>query len=157
MKHRVNGWLLIAALLIAGHASAQEAERAAEMAAREAEFAERMREAEERLAEAARQVAELSSERLGSVGDVRRFAFDFSGRPRLGVSIGDGSANAPVEGVSVVGVTPGSAAADAGLRAGDVLTSVNGEGLSAENARAANEKLLDFMTGVEEGDKLDIE
>ena len=124
---------------------------------REAEFAERMREAEERLAEAARRVAELSSERLGSLGSIEQFAFDFSNRPRIGVTIGTDETAGPAAGVSVIGVTPGSAAADADLRAGDVLTSINGESLSAESSEAANMRLFDFMKGVEAGDKLDIE
>lgn len=128
----------------------------------DAEFAERMREAEERLAEAARQVAELSTERLGSVRqgsrpDIRRFAFEFSNKPRIGISIGEYGEDSPVEGVSVIGVSPGSAAADAGIRAGDIITSVNDESLSAESSEVANERLLDFMKGVEEGDKLDVE
>ncbi len=83
---------------------------------------------------------------------------EFMGKPRLGVTIGtDSEAQGPVEGVKILGVTPSSAAADAGLRAGDVLTSVNDESLSASSAGDANEKLMDFMAGVEEGDELDIE
>ncbi|MDH3747954.1 MAG: PDZ domain-containing protein [Gammaproteobacteria bacterium] len=155
---------ITAALLLAGQASAQtENEREAERASSaEAEFAERMREAEERLADAAQRVAELSSERLGSMGlgsaeDIQRYAFEFSNKPRIGVTIGEDGEDAPVEGVSVIGVTPGSAAADAGIRAGDIITSVNGESMSAESSEFANMRLLDFMKGVEEGDKLDIE
>ncbi len=150
---------LAALLLCASQAIAQtERElRTNDTEVREAEFAERMREAEERLAEAARRVAELSSERLGSIGSIQQFAFDFSNRPRIGVTIGSDEAPEPVAGVSVIGVTPGSAAADAGLRAGDVLTSINGASLGAESSEAANMRLFDFMKGVEEGDKLDIE
>lgn len=148
-----------AMLLLASQVNAQsqepEVEREAEF--REAEFAERMREAEERLAEAARRVAELSSERLGSMDGIQRFAFDFSNRPRIGVTIDSDETPGPVEGVSVIGVTPGSAAADAGLRAGDVLTSINGESLSADSVKAANTILFDFMKGIEEGDTLEIE
>lgn len=153
-----------AALLLAGQSIAQSAdeERAEQTTASDAEFVERMREAEERLAEAARRVAELSTERLGSIGlgstqDLQRHAFEFSNKPRIGVTIGDYGEGAPVEGVSVIGVTPGSAAADAGIRAGDIITSVNDESMSAESSEAANMRLLDFMKGVEEGDKLDVE
>jgi len=45
----------------------------------------------------------------------------------------------------------------AGLRAGDVITSVNGEALNADGARKAAEKLLEFMSAVEDGDELEIE
>ena len=152
--------LPVAAMLIfAGQAHAQsgEQERQREAETREAQYAQQMREAEERLAEAAQRVAELSSQRLSELSEARRFAFEFSNKPRMGVNIepmGDGT---PVEGVSILSVTPGSAADDAGLRAGDIITAVNGETFSAASAGEAAEKLLDFMSGVEEGDVLDVE
>jgi len=164
MKTTKTLMLMTAALLIAGQASAQteDEQQAQQGVSSEAEFSQRMREAEERLAEAAREVAELSSERLGSMGrglgrDIQRYAFEFSNKPRIGVTIGEYGEGAPVEGVSVIGVTPGSAAADAGIRAGDVITAVNGETMSAESSELANMRLLEFMEGVEEGDKLDVE
>ncbi len=152
MKSRLCTLTLVAALIVAGPGFAQSGASQSD-----AEFAERMREAEERLAEAARRVAELSSERLESMGDIKRLAFDFSARPRLGVTIETRTEAAPVEGVRVIGVTPGSAAADAGLRAGDIITAVNGEAMSAGSSEEANRRLLDFMRGVEEGDRLDVE
>lgn len=154
-------WFLsvTAMLVLASQAAAQSDQRAGnrDAEAREAEFAERMKEAEERLAEAARRVAELSSERLGAIGDARRFIVDLSDKPRLGVTIDSDDPGQPVAGVSVIGVTPGSPADDAGIRTGDVLTSINGEPLSAASMDEANMKLFDFMKGVEEGDTLDIE
>jgi S1-C subfamily serine protease len=113
-----------------------------------------MREAEELLAEAAARVAELSSYRLPQAIRAR---LQGSMRPVMGITIGTDGPGGPVEGVTVSGVTPGSAASDAGLRAGDVITAVNGETLSAEESDDANQKLLDFMDGVEEGDSLDVE
>ncbi len=152
-------WMLPAALLMTAPAAAQEtrAEGERDAAVEEAEFEERMREAEQRLEEAARRVAELSTERLGSMRDAYRYAFAYSDRPRLGVTIGDDGDKGPVEGVRVVAVSPNGAAADAGIRAGDIITSVNGESLSASSAKEANVRLLDFMNGVEEGDKVDVE
>ena len=91
------------------------------------------------------------------MGDAYRFAFEYSDRPRLGVTIEDMGNGGPVEGVTIIGVSPGSAADDAGIRSGDILTSVNGESLSAGSMHDANMILLDFMKGVEEGDTLDIE
>ncbi len=150
---------VIAMLTLAGQAYAQndQNERLRDAEAREARYAEEMREAEERLAAAAARVAELSTERLGQLSEARRFAFEISNKPRMGVNIepmGDGT---PVEGVAILSVTPGSAADDAGLRAGDIITAVNGETFSAASAGEAAEKLLDFMNGVEEGDVLDVE
>ncbi len=149
---------LAAALLLAGQALAQSDEETAlrEAEATEAELDRRLREAEERMAEAARQIAEITSERLPRIAKIER-RFDFSDRPRLGVAIDGERQKGPVEGVTIVGVTPGSAASDAGLRAGDVVTAINNESLSAESADVANRRLLDFMEGVEEGDVLTVE
>jgi len=114
-----------------------------------------MREAEERLAEAAARVAELSRSRLPQIASIGRF---FGGEhPVLGVTLASEGRDGPVEGATIDAVTPGSAAADAGLRAGDVITAVNDENLGAASEDDANRKLLDFMAGVEEGDTLDIE
>jgi S1-C subfamily serine protease len=102
-------------------------------------------------------MAQLTAERLPQLENMqRRFAFVGDDRPRLGVMIGaDG--DGPVKGVAIVGVTPGGAADEAGLRSGDLITAVNGEAMAAENADAASRKLLDFMSGVEDGDTLEIE
>ena len=149
---------LAAALLLAGQALAQsdDEESLREAEATEAELDRRLMEAEERMAEAARQIAEITSERLPRMVQIER-RFAFSDKPRLGVAIDGERQNGPVEGVTVVGVTPGSAASEAGLRAGDIITAVNDESLSAASADVANRQLLDFMEGVEEGDVLKVE
>ncbi len=158
-----------ALLLLAGQAAAQsqeEAERAAVAAAaakaqvetREAEVARKLEDAERQMAKAARQIAELSSERLPQLRELeRRFEFMSDDRPRLGVNIGEERSDGPVEGVKIVGVTPGSAAEDAGLRAGDIITGINDESMSADDAGEATRKVLDFMEGVEAGDILAVE
>ncbi len=170
----MNTWKILlptmAALLFAGQAAAQTDESAEQRHAvevrevevrrireREKEVERRMYDAERRMAEAARQIAVLTAERLPQLeGYLQRFEFRNDGRPRLGVTIG-GDQDGPVEGVSIVGVTPGSAADDAGMRAGDIITSVNGESLSAAVNEEATTRLLDFMSGVEAGDTLDLE
>ncbi len=139
-------------------AVAEEAVVLREVEVREAEVARRMEEAERKMAEAAREIAELTSERLPQMREIeRRIEIINSDRPRLGVTIGDRESKGPVEGVRIMAVTPGSAADDAGLRAGDVLTSVNDEALSADSADIATGRLLEFMEGVEEGDVLKVE
>jgi hypothetical protein len=156
------------ALMLSSQATAQtpeeeelqrEAEaRRAEIRVQQAEARERMIEAERQLAEAARRVAELSSQNLPRrVATVERLEFDFGDKPRLGVTIGGNSNDGPVEGVAIMGITPGSAAEDAGLRAGDIITSINSESLGADTTAQAQERLLDFMRGIEEGDVLDVE
>jgi C-terminal processing protease CtpA/Prc len=143
----------------------RELEHAKEMLAEEAkelerlsraeseDVAMRMREAERRMAEAARQVADLSMRQLPHVERIVRA----SRGPVLGVTIGSRAEEGPVDGVEIFGVSPGGAAAEAGLRAGDVMTSINGESLAADRAGVATDKLLDFMEGVEMGDRLDVE
>ena len=145
-------------LLLAGQAAAQtdEDERMREMEARETAMEEKLRAAEARMAEAAREIAEITKERLPRIAEIEQ-RFALSSKPRLGVTIETNDAPGPVEGVTILGVTPGSAASDAGLRSGDVLTAVNEEGLSADSCKDANMRLLDFMKGVEEGDVLTVE
>lgn len=151
--------LLTALLLLAGQAAAQteeeEALRAAE--AREAEVEEKLRAAERKMEEAARVIAELTTERLPQLAEIeRRIQFVGGDRPRLGVNIGGDSKEA-VDGVLITGVTPGSAADEAGLRAGDVITGINDEAMAADNAMDAMHKVLEFMEAVEEGDILDVQ
>lgn len=115
-----------------------------------------MREAESRMAEAARRIAELSMRQLPSVSG-GAWQSSSAGRPVLGVTISASDEGGPVEGVEILGVSPGGAAAEAGLRAGDIITAVNTEALSSDNSRKANSKLLDFMSALEEGDVIDVE
>jgi C-terminal processing protease CtpA/Prc len=158
-----------ALLLLAGQAAAQgeQAERAeaartaaaqSEIESREAAVERKLEEAERRMAEAARQIAELTAERLPQLQEIeRRIEIINEGRPRLGVNIGEERADGPVEGVKIVGVTPGSAADDAGLRSGDIITAINDESMSADTSSEANRLILDFMEGVEEGDILEVD
>ena len=120
------------------------------------EYEVRMQEAERRMAEAAQQMAVLSMRQLPQVESIERVIRANRG-PMLGVTIGDQANKDPVEGVQIMGVSPGGAAEEAGLRSGDVITAINDESLSAENGGAATDKLIDFMKGVEAGDTLDVE
>lgn len=166
MKSNTLYTALVAALLIAGQAMAQSETPASDaivrsevrtVQTRDAEVERRLHEAERRMAEAARQMAELTAERLPHREQLqRRLEIIGDKGPRLGVMIG-GEEKGPVKGVSVLGVTPGSAADDAGLRAGDVITAVNGETMAGKDSDDAAQKLLDFMGGVEAGDVLAVD
>ncbi len=154
--------LVLAASLLAGSVLAQQADaqleveqRQAELRQEQAEIEQRMREAEQRLAEAAQQIAELSARQLPRVAEFTR-EIHVDARPRLGITIGSDEPG-PVPGVQVMGVSPGGAADEAGLRAGDTITAINGESMTAESASDASGKLLDFMSGVEEGDVLKVD
>ena len=131
-------------------------ERVREIESRSVEVEVRMREAERALEIAAQEVAELSIRQLPRTATIERIVRS-SGGPVLGVTISGQDNDEPVEGVEVNGVSPGGAAADAGLRAGDVITAINGESFTSENSQVASEKLLDFMTGVENGDELSVD
>jgi S1-C subfamily serine protease len=147
-----------AILLFSGTVDAQS-DQDEELRAREAQkrdYAERLREAEERMEVAAREIAELTQERLPQVIELRS-RMEFSNTPRIGITIDSEDDEGAVAGVTISGVTPDSAADDAGLHAGDVITAVNGESMSAASSREANALLLDFMQGVEEGDVLQVE
>lgn len=137
-------------------AEAQRAERERRMRDENVAVEIRMREAEQALADAARQVAELSRHNLPRVTAVEN-VMHLGDRPVLGISIGSGNDDDPVEGVTILGVSPGGAAEEAGLRSGDVIKAINGESLTADDEHQANGKLLDFMKGVEEGDELEVE
>lgn len=157
----------LAALLLAGQTAAQgteaeearrEEEQSRAQAQLEKEEAQRqMREAERQLEEAARRIAELSQQNLPQVLEIEKTMMALMDKPKLGVTVGGNEGQGPVEGVNILGVSPGSAADEAGLRSGDVITAVNGESMTAEDGARANRKLLDFMEGVEEGDKLSVE
>ncbi len=84
--------------------------------------------AREELRLAAEKVAELSREAHPRLEQVRRFR---SSRPMLGVLLAPDEAG----GVRISGVTPESAAADAGLKSGDRITHIDGKAVSGENAQ----------------------
>ncbi len=154
------GKQILVAILVTGFAgpiaAQQEPERESQIRAVEVEV--RMRQAEKQLEEAARRIAELSSMELSRVGEIEKhFAFD-GRRAVMGITIGSESKSAAaVDGVTVMAISPGGSADEAGLRAGDVIVELNGESLAAENAMSANAILLDFMQGVEEGDILEVD
>ncbi len=78
-------------------------------------------------------------------------------RAVLGINIANGRENGgPVEGVMIVGIAPGSAADDAGLRVNDVIVEIDGALLMAASSGDANRALLAFMAGVSPGEVLTV-
>jgi len=154
-------WKLVLPVMVvmlwAGQTIAQSRDQDVErsVVARDVAIAERLRDAEERMEKAAREIAKITAERLPQVARVGRFSH--SNKPRIGITIDGEASSESVEGVKISGVTPEGAADEAGLRAGDIITAVNGEPMTADNSYAANKVLLEFMHGVEEGDELQIE
>lgn len=97
-------------------------------------------EARAELTRAAARVAELSEERIADDARIGELRQRLAGRPVLGVLL----APDPQAGVRIAGVTPGSAADEAGLRSGDRLVSIDGTRIlgSSGELRAANARKL---------------
>lgn len=76
----------------------------------------------------------------------------------LGVNIAAGGADSgPVEGVTLLGVSPGGPADAAGLRTGDVLVAIGEQSLTADSAKVASAALIEFMETVKPGDRVVID
>jgi len=136
-------------------ASARQSEtarRQAESQASASKQAKEMADTEKRLAEAqrqldaaARRVAELSSE-LGNRRGDRFFMFRDGegpvGRAMIGVQL---SPDEGQGGAKVMEVSPGGPAEEAGVKSGDIITSIGGQDLSKESSpsRTLQEKMRD--------------
>ncbi len=114
----------------------------------------RWKDAQKRLNDAAREIAELSSESKDFQNLFSRI--DGERRAVIGVNI-DTEGEGVAEGVRVLGVSPGGPAADAGLKADDVLLSVNHNKLVSDDSASAVKKLLSYMSDVKPGDKVDVD
>lgn len=134
---------LLAAALVAGHAAAQEG------SADEAALEKRLQDAQQRLEAAAREVAELAAEVRGPEFQ-RRIEMVLPGarRAMLGVNLGAEEAGG---GVRVNSVSPGGPAAEAGVKAGDVIVAIEGGKV------ATGRELVKVMEDVEPGQKVALE
>ena len=74
---------------------------------------------------------------------------------RLGISLGNW-ADGPVEGLNVLSVSPGGPAEQAGLRAEDLLTSINGESLAGPSGEQSYGRLRDMLAETEPGSEVSI-
>ncbi len=131
-------------------ADEQSQKNAARLDAEEAKTRKQLEDARERLDKAAREVAELS----GKLGATARHEFRFiDGGPRravLGIQIDDDPAS---QGVRVLGVSPGGAAAEAGLHERDIIIALDGQPLPDTDAHRA---LLDRMRKVKPDQKVKV-
>lgn len=136
-------------------AQAADSRAQAEDGKSQAERERKLVEARRRLDEAVREVASLSMSlsddvmpRMGAFGTTM-------GSPRavLGINLGARD-DMPGGGVEVVSVSPGGAAERAGLKAGDVLTEINGKALKGGDDASAREQLLSAMRNVKPGESV---
>ena len=164
----MKDWKMIPAVLVliglpltAGAAGAATSPPASSSAAApsQAELEKQLEDARARLNEDARQVAALSMQINGgamrSMGMMRERMEKLSHRGFLGVDLEDDDGKSP--GAVLSGVTPGGPADKAGLRAGDVITSLNGTAIKAAGDDTAADKLVEFMRdNVKPGDNLKV-
>lgn len=150
--------LALAALLALGATAgvaAEDKKSGNDDAKSQAELERKLADARKRLDEAAREVANLSMSLSDDMVPHMRGAFGavMGGAPRaiLGINMGTKD-DVQGGGVEIVSVSPGGAAAEAGLKAGDVLTDIDGTALKREGDESAREKLLTAMRKVKPGD-----
>jgi len=154
----------LAAFLLAAPAFGAESAKAVGSAGAKVESAAQVDDAQveaklvaarERLEAAAREVAELSGQLSGPM--TRTIMVNrFGSRAMLGVTLGPESP-ANREGVAIESVTPSGPASDAGLKAGDVLVSVDGKSLTGSDAGSGASTLVKHMRSVKPGDKVKVE
>ncbi len=113
----------------------------------EAVLEQRLEDARQRLEAAAREVAELSA---GSAGPGETLDFELllpaPGRAVLGINLG--SAETRGGGVKVISVSPGGPAAEAGVRAGDLIVAIDAKPVGT------GRDLVSAMKDVEPGQKV---
>ncbi|MGQ0586007.1 MAG: PDZ domain-containing protein [Gammaproteobacteria bacterium] len=79
-------------------------------------------------------------------------------RAMLGVLIPDDFEDGEMRGVRLQAVTPGSGAEKAGLKAGDLLTAINGKSLAAEGKKVSPQaKMKEVMRKLKAGDEAKVE
>jgi predicted metalloprotease with PDZ domain len=151
--HRALGALLAAALaLVATTGSAAPAETQDKD-----QLQKQLDAARGRLDDAARDVAELTRKLYGD--EMAGMPPPPPGAPprgaMLGINIGGGADRA--EGVEVMGVSPAGPAESAGLRKGDVIVAVDGRPLRKADDRNAGRQLVDYLRGVQPGQKVKVD
>lgn len=160
----MNKWIYIPALLalaalpLAAGAASTPAPAAATVPS-QADLEKQLEDARARLNEDARRVAALSMQVNG--GMMRNMALmrermeKMSHRGFLGVDLDDDDAKSG--GAVLAGVTPGGPADKAGLRAGDVITSINGTAIKAASDDSAADKLVEYLRdNAKPGDSLKV-
>jgi predicted metalloprotease with PDZ domain len=121
-----------------------------EMRPNDEKLEEQLEAARRKLDEAAREVAELSARlSIPYVQEFSTFNNPF-GRAIIGVQLDPASGK---EGARVLSVSPGGPAAEAGIRAGDVIVAVNGTGVTGEGA---SRQVVKILRDVKPDDKLNV-
>jgi type II secretory pathway component PulC len=136
-------------------ATAIAAETAKESEPSREELQRKLDDAQERLNAAAREVAELSMSLSDGVMGPMAARPMRTNRAVLGIALAPPS-NDRGDGVEIASVSPGGGAAQAGLKARDVLVEMNGTKLSAEGERTPQDKLLGLMRNVKPQERVKV-
>jgi S1-C subfamily serine protease len=78
-------------------------------------------------------------------------------RAVLGVLIPDDHENGEMRGVRLLAVTPGSGAEKAGLKAGDLVTALNGHSLAGEGKQTPQKRMREQMKQLKAGDEVRVD
>ncbi len=142
--------------------------QAAELERQRAESASQDEDLERKLAEASRQLAEAEKQihmleeklarrelqKLEQMNVLKRV----SQRPHLGVILEtDPDEEVDPKGVLLRAVSPGGPADEAGLRAGDILTSINKSPLGLGDSEKSTKKILEVLGTLKSGDTVTVE
>lgn len=148
---------LLALVLSPAMSPAMSTEPAKKPEPSRAELQQKLEAAQKRLDTAAREVADLSMS-LSDEFMPTFMLFDGSSPQRavLGVNIGSSANSERDDGIEIVSVSPGGAAAEAGLKAGDVLTEANGKPLKRDGGEPPRTKLLAAMRDVAPEEKVTV-
>jgi C-terminal processing protease CtpA/Prc len=123
----------------------EEHEHASRTAAEREEIEERLREAQERMNHAAAEIAAIASERASEAMERLPMLEGLMPRgPVIGVDLDPKSTG----GARVRDVSPGGPAEEAGIRAGDVIVTVNGKDVKSDAPGEASRKVVQALQAV---------
>lgn len=109
--------------------------------------------AQKRLDEAAREVATLSMSMSGDMEEHLSMAFP---KAVLGLTVPAGRRDTRDDGAEVLSVSPGGGAAEAGLRAGDILTEINGKPMKRSGEKGPGDQVRATMREVNPEQKVSV-
>ena len=159
MNYRHMGAALLAALALTAAAVPAGAASEDDQARKELERArEEVEKARQELQKATRELAR-SMAKVESDNPKAQY-FEYMTDPKramLGVLIPDDFEDGETRGVRLTAVTPGSGAEKAGLKAGDLLLSLNGSPLAAEGKLSPQKRMKDVMRKLRAGDEVKVE
>jgi S1-C subfamily serine protease len=134
--------------VLAGAALAASA-AGAQAGAGDAAVEKRLQDAQRRLEDAAREVAELSGEAAAD-GAFQQFEHFLPALRRAMLGVNIGGAEPSGGGVRVDSVSPGGPAAEAGVKAGDVIVAIGAQPV------ATGRELVRAMEGIEPGEEVEL-